>query len=168
MSLADSLLADLDDLSDEEPETGNQDAKPVASSSKRPVVKGSMLPPPLPSKVTNANGSNNGSSSLKRSSLAMELEDDDDEEEDARGDAGLAGIGAGEEEDEGDGGMKLDNGVSAVGYVPEGGVRPAEELDEEEVEKTDLKDVEDVGKIAKLLKGKKLTEVLKVSHQVDV
>lgn len=144
MSLADSLLADLDGLSDEEEEV----SQPQASSSKptmaaQPSTKGAMLPPPIPAKALNG-------SSLKRSSLAADLEDDDEDD----GDTEMA-------EEEGDG-VKLENGISAVGYVPEGGVRPADELEPEEVEKTDLKDVEDVGKVAKLLSGKKLSEILKV------
>lgn len=57
----------------------------------------------------------------------------------------------------------LESGVSAVGYVPEGGVRPADELDEEEVAMADLTDVTDVGKVAKLHTGKRLKEVLEVS-----
>ncbi|EIW66328.1 hypothetical protein TREMEDRAFT_35229 [Tremella mesenterica DSM 1558] len=56
--------------------------------------------------------------------------------------------------------MRMENGQSAVGYVPEGGARPAEELDQEEVEKTDMAGVEDVGKIAKLMTGNKLKEIL--------
>ncbi len=122
MSLADSLLADLDGLSDDE--DPSPPPQPIASSS-----KGSMLPPPLPSKL-NGNGT-------KRPA-----EDEGDEDED----------------------MKLENVVSAVGFVPEGGVRPADELDAEEVENTDLAGVEDVGKVARLMMGKKLKEVLSVSY----
>ena len=105
MSLADSLLADLDGLSDDggpsEPETS---------------AKGAMLPPPLPTKA------------VKRTAA---------------------------EEMEGE--------ASTVGFVPEGGVRPADELDQEEVEKTDMTGVEDVGKVARLMSGRKLKEVLSVS-----
>jgi len=57
-----------------------------------------------------------------------------------------------------------ENGAT-MGYVPEGGVRPAEELDADEVEETDMTDVEDVGKVAKLMTGTKLPEVLAVSPQ---
>ncbi len=116
MSLADSLLADLDGLSDDE--SPPSPSQPQASSS-----KGSMLPPPLPVKT-------NG---VKRS---VEPEEDEDED------------------------MAFENGVNAVGFIPEGGVRPADELDAEEVEATDMAGVEDVGKVAKLMTGKKLKEVL--------
>jgi U4/U6 small nuclear ribonucleoprotein PRP31 len=126
MSLADSLLADLDGLSDDE--DPSPPPQPIASSS-----KGSMLPPPLPSKL-NGNGT-------KRPA-----EDEGDEDED----------------------MKLENVVSAVGFVPEGGVRPADELDAEEVENTDLAGVEDVGKVARLMMGKKLKEVLSVSYWAPI
>lgn len=64
------------------------------------------------------------------------------------------------EDDDGD--MKMEDGSSAVGFVPEGGVRPAEELDAEEVEATDLAGVEDVAKVAKLMTGSKLKEILEV------
>lgn len=111
MSLADTLLADLDGLSDGE-------EAPQASSSS------SMLPPPLP---------------VKRS-LADDLDDDLD------------------------GDLKMEDGSSAVGFVPEGGVRPAEELDEEEVNATDLAGIEDVSKVARLMSGNKLKEILEVSR----
>ncbi|KAK4684547.1 U4/U6 small nuclear ribonucleoprotein PRP31, partial [Tremellales sp. Uapishka_1] len=114
MSLADSLLADLDGLSDEE-----------EIEVEAPKASGSMLPPPVP---------------LKRSAAAMEAGSDEDEDD--------------------DGDQKMADGTSAVGFVPEGGVRPAEELDQEDVENTDMTGVEDVGKVAKLLGGKKLRETL--------
>lgn len=108
MSLADSLLADLDGLSDGEAEA------PQASAS-----NGSgMMPPPPPKR-----------------SLADDLEDD-----------------------EGD--MKMEDGTDAVGFVPEGGVRPAEELDQDEVNQTDLAAVDDIRKVAKLMSGTKLREVV--------
>lgn len=128
MSLADSLLADLDGLSDDEPEV----QAPAASSSKGP---GLMLPPPPPIR-----GAPSGGSSLKRS-LADDLEDEDED---------------------GDGDLKMEDGTSAVGFVPEGGVRPTDELDADEVERTDLTGVADVSKVAKLMHGKKLKEVLEV------
>lgn len=82
----------------------------------------------------------------KRSAGAMEVDDGE----------------GGEDEDEGDD-MKLEDGRSAVGFVPEGGVRPADELDKEEVEKTDMKGVEDVKKVAKLAGSQKLQDILAVS-----
>jgi U4/U6 small nuclear ribonucleoprotein PRP31 len=95
-----------------------------------------MAPPPLP-----GGGAGTG---VKRSA-AQELEDDVEEDEDADG-------------------MQLDNGASAVGFVPEGGVRPAEELDEDEVEAVDMSGYTDVGVVARLHKGRKLKEVLAVSR----
>ena len=134
MSLADSLLADLDGLADDE--APSPPPQPRASSS-----KGSMLPPPLPVK------SNGNVKAAKRPAQEDEdVEDDEDEGDDMK--------------------MVLDNGVSAVGFLPEGGVRPADELDAEEVENTDLTGVEDVGKVARLMTGKKLKEVLSVSQSM--
>ena len=117
MSLAQALLADLDDLSDEE----YVPAQPQASSSKN-GSSGSMLPP-LSAKT------------LKRPAEGV------DEDEDMDGDA---------------------DGDIPVGFVPEGGVRPADELDQIEVEQADMTAVEDVAKVAKLMSGSKLKEVIKV------
>ncbi|GAA6006808.1 hypothetical protein JCM10207_009103 [Rhodosporidiobolus poonsookiae] len=53
-------------------------------------------------------------------------------------------------------------------YVPEGGVRPAEELDQEAVEGMDLKAVAEVGKVAKLQGGRTLRDVLsKIDYYRD-
>ncbi|BGP16230.1 U4/U6-U5 snRNP complex subunit prp31 [Rhodosporidiobolus nylandii] len=50
-------------------------------------------------------------------------------------------------------------------HVPEGGTRPAEELDQEAVEQMDLRSVGEVGKVAKLYGGRQLREVLsKIDH----
>jgi U4/U6 small nuclear ribonucleoprotein PRP31 len=69
-----------------------------------------------------------------------------------------------------DGGIDIDDddddtmeGGQSVGFVPEGGVRPAEELDAEDVENTDLTSVEDVSKVSKLISGKRLRDVVDVS-----
>jgi U4/U6 small nuclear ribonucleoprotein PRP31 len=126
MSLAQSLLDDLDGLSDDEPEVTPSAAAPAGKGKSA----GEMMPPP-PMPVAG----------VKRS-LAADLESDD---EDAEGD------------------VKMEDGSSAVGYVPNGGVRPADELDADEVNRTDLAGVEDVSKVAKLVGGKKLKEVLDVS-----
>ncbi|KAK6903291.1 U4/U6 small nuclear ribonucleoprotein PRP31 [Kwoniella mangroviensis CBS 10435] len=140
MSLADSLLADLDGFSDDEAPSPSVDqqvdegqssssAAAAGPSNSKGVSFGSMLPPPLPNKA-------------KRPATDMDL----DEEE--------------EQDGEGDDGMVLENGASAVGYVPEGGVKPADELDADEVEQTDMTGLEDVSKVARLITGKKLKEVL--------
>ncbi|WRT67443.1 uncharacterized protein IL334_004414 [Kwoniella shivajii] len=137
MSLADSLLADLDGFSDDEgrgPSPSPEREQPTAGpSTSKGFGLGSMLPPPLPSKA-------------KRTASEMDVDDGD--------------ANNGEDDEEEDDGLTLENGASAVGFVPEGGVRPAEELDADEVEQTDMKDVEDVAKVAKLMTGKKLKEVL--------
>ncbi|KZS94095.1 Nop domain-containing protein [Sistotremastrum niveocremeum HHB9708] len=62
---------------------------------------------------------------------------------------------SGDEEDEGEG----ENEIG--GLVLEGGVRPADELDEETVAQMDLMGVEDVRKIAKLEGSKRMNDVLK-------
>lgn len=67
----------------------------------------------------------------------------------------LNGAAGGEEDED-------EEGDIPMGFVPEGGVRPAEELDAEEVEQSDLTAVEDVSKVAKLMMGTKLPEVLAV------
>lgn len=125
MSLADTLLADLDGLSDDGGPSRSPSPQPQAGSSSM----GSMLPPALPGGV-------------KRSASAL-LED--------------------LEEDEEEGDVEMEGGAAAAGYVPEGGVRPADELDAEEVAKADLSDVTDVGKVAKLHTGRRLKDVLEVS-----
>lgn len=63
-------------------------------------------------------------------------------------------------DDDDDGDMKMEDGTSAVGFVPEGGVRPADELDQDEVNQTDLADVDDIRKVAKLMSGTKLRDVV--------
>jgi U4/U6 small nuclear ribonucleoprotein PRP31 len=95
---------------------------------------GLMGPPALPSR--------------KRSAQ----DDEDDEDEDMKGEGDEE---VGEE-------AKLADGTSAVGFVGVGGVRPAEELDRQDVEGMNLKTVQDVESVVKLHKSKKLTEALKV------
>jgi U4/U6 small nuclear ribonucleoprotein PRP31 len=126
MSLADSLLADLDDLSDDEEQSPQPSSSTAgAGPSFGPGGPGMMLPPPLPSKA------------VKRPAEEMEVDED---EEDLVGENG-----------------------ATLGFVPEGGVRPAVELDADEVEETDMTEVEDVSKVARLMTGTKLPEVLAVS-----
>jgi U4/U6 small nuclear ribonucleoprotein PRP31 len=139
MSLAEALLADLDGLSDDGESPEAEIARPTAGSS-----KGSMLPPPLPAKALNGRSStvSNGGINANGKWLAEEDEAMDGEEA----------------------GMTLEDGSSAVGFVPEGGIRPADELDAEDVEKEDMTGVGDVGKVAKLLYGRRLKEVLEVSR----
>lgn len=55
-----------------------------------------------------------------------------------------------------------DDEMEGLLAVPDGGVRPMDELDQEAVERMQLGLVDDVQKVAKLLTGKKLEEILKV------
>lgn len=64
-------------------------------------------------------------------------------------------------------GAKLADGTSATGYVPSGGVRPADELDRDEVEGMNLQVVEDVESVVKLHRSRKLLETLEqIEHFV--
>jgi U4/U6 small nuclear ribonucleoprotein PRP31 len=54
--------------------------------------------------------------------------------------------------------------VGAVGLVLEGGIRPADELDAQEVQRMQLGSVEDVSKVAKLEGSKRMTDILKASE----
>ncbi|GBE79375.1 Pre-mRNA-processing factor 31 [Sparassis crispa] len=68
------------------------------------------------------------------------------------------GDGDGEAESEGEG----DQGDKTVGsLVLEGGIKPSEELDAEEVQRMDLGGVEDVRKVAKLDGSKRMNDTLK-------
>lgn len=53
-------------------------------------------------------------------------------------------------------------GDEKVGLVLEGGIRPAEELDAEDVQRMELGGIEDVSKVAKLDGSKRMADVLKV------
>ncbi|GAA5887763.1 hypothetical protein JCM5296_001758, partial [Sporobolomyces johnsonii] len=55
---------------------------------------------------------------------------------------------------------EADGDVPSELHVPEGGVKPAEELDAEQVNAMDLASVAEVGKVAKLFGGRQLREVL--------
>ena len=73
-------------------------------------------------------------------------EDDDEEMSELEDTEEAAGDGKGEE----------------GGLVLEGGVKPAEELDAEEVQRMELGNVEDVRKVAKLYGSKRMNDTLKV------
>ena len=62
-----------------------------------------------------------------------------------------------EEEGEEDG-----EGEQQVGLVLEGGMRPADELNAEDVQQMELGGVEDVSKIAKLYGSKRMNDILRV------
>lgn len=141
MSLADALLADFDGLSDDGAPSDNEDNAPVASSSTSMAPPksspfASMGPPPLPTKLI---------AGKRRLAEALDGRPTGDDEDD-------------DDAMDGDGDVK-------VGFVPEGGVRPAEELDAADVEKTDLTKVEDVSKVSKLVNGRRLREVIDVSPE---
>lgn len=64
-----------------------------------------------------------------------------------------------DEEDEEEGG---DDRKEVGGLVLAGGVKPADELDAEDVQQMELGSIEDVGKIAKLEGSKRMADILKV------
>ncbi|KAG6833735.1 hypothetical protein H0H87_001167 [Tephrocybe sp. NHM501043] len=117
-SLEDDLLADLEELEDnDDQEYDDPESIPTASSSKG-----------LKRKAPNDD-------------LRMSDEEDDLEGEDEEGDDQEIG-----------------------GLVLEGGVKPAEELDVEDVQQMELGNIADVTKIAKLEGSKKMADILHVSR----
>jgi U4/U6 small nuclear ribonucleoprotein PRP31 len=54
-----------------------------------------------------------------------------------------------------------------TGLILEGGVKPAQELDADEVQRMELGGVEDVSKVAKLDGSKRMADVLKVSFHLQ-
>lgn len=73
----------------------------------------------------------------------------------ATSDAEMSDGGEGEAEEEVD---------AQVGLVLEGGVKPADELDKEDVKRMELGNVEDVSKVAKLDGSRRMNETLRVSR----
>lgn len=53
-------------------------------------------------------------------------------------------------------------GEQQVGLVLEGGMRPADELDAEDVQQMELRGIQDVSKIAKLYGSKRMNDILRV------
>ncbi|GAA5864607.1 hypothetical protein JCM8547_005597 [Rhodosporidiobolus lusitaniae] len=87
------------------------------------------------------------------------------------GDGDSGGVEGGDDDDDdneqGDTAMQSELAEGEV-HVPEGGVKPAEELDAEAVEQMDLGAVKEVGKVAKLYGGRPLREVLsKINYYRD-
>lgn len=110
---ADDLLADLDDLDDNEAEEQEDEVEcPQVAGVKR------------------------------KADEDVAMSDDDAEIEDG------AANGQGE--------------TAKAGFVPEGGVKPAAELDAEEVQRMELIGVDDVRKVAKLEGSKRMADTLKV------
>lgn len=104
--------------------------------------------------------------------LLADLDDLDDDGEEYHEDEAIAQpstgtkrkAGSDEEMSDVDGdedGVEGENGDSGGGLVLEGGVKPAAELDAEEVQRMELGGVEDVGKIAKLEGSKRMLDILK-------
>jgi U4/U6 small nuclear ribonucleoprotein PRP31 len=69
-----------------------------------------------------------------------------------------------EEMSEGEGDMEGEEGEEGKsGMVLDGGVKPADELDAEDVQQMELGSIDDISKIAKLENSKRMTDVLKAS-----
>ena len=99
-------------------------------------------------------------------------EDYQEEPQDNQGEAGPSNgfkrkAPADEDEDEvmseGEGEEGGEDNKKAIGsLVLEGGIKPAEELDAEEVQRMELGAVEDVRKVAKLYGSKRMNDIIKV------
>lgn len=96
--------------------------------------------------------------------LSESEEDVKDEEQPESGPSnrGLKRKAPEEEMSEGEGDEEAEDSKAAGGLVLEGGIRPAEELDAEDVQQMELGGVEDVRKIAKLEGSKRMNDILKV------
>ena len=87
---------------------------------------------------------------LKRKALGTDLDlEQDEEDEDVEGEGETATGADGKE-------------IEIGGLVLEGGVKPADELDAEDVQRMELGGIEDVSKIAKLEGSKRMSDILKV------
>lgn len=138
MSLADELLLDLD---------GDSDGA-LSDTEQQPQAG------PSTSKSTSSTKSSGGGLMLPPSTLPSKRKALEDSLDDANG-------GGADSDDEMDGGGEEGEGLMAI---PEGGVRPADELDKDAVEEMALGGVDDVKKVAKLLGAKRLEDVLRVSE----
>ena len=92
--------------------------------------------------------------------LMNDLENDSGDEFEAQDDHTPTQDG-GELEGEGEGGAEMEVGDEMV--VPEGGIKPAQELDQDQVDQMELKSVAAVSQVAKLSGSKTMREVLAVS-----
>ncbi len=96
-----------------------------------------------------------------------DAEDDynDEESKEPESSSGLKRKAATDPDDdmseEGEGGVDGET-QGAAGMVLEGGVKPAEELDAEEVQRMELGAVDDVRKVARLEGSRRMTEILSV------
>lgn len=73
-----------------------------------------------------------------------------------------AGSDAEMSDDEGDEGEGEQAQTEVGGLVLDGGVKPADELDAEDVQQMELGDIEDVSAIAKLEGSKRMNDIIKV------
>jgi U4/U6 small nuclear ribonucleoprotein PRP31 len=93
---------------------------------------------------------------LKRKALGTgDLEQDEDDEDMEEGERA-------DETAKGADGKAIEIG----GLVLEGGVKPADELDAEDVQRMELGAIEDVSKVAKLEGSKRMNDVLKVDFSL--
>lgn len=129
--LADELLADLDDFSGDENE--DYPEEPQASSSAQ------------------AGSSSSASVGQKRKANG---EPGDEEDGDANGTASAV-LG----DDDEDMGEDEAGGTAVGSLVLEGGMKPADELDAEDVQAMELGGIEDVTKVAKLEGSKRMVEI---------
>ena len=67
----------------------------------------------------------------------------------------------------GEAGEGEEEGKAVGSLVLEGGIKPAEELDAEEVQRMELGAIDDVRKVAKLEGSKRMNDILKVSRCSD-
>jgi hypothetical protein len=70
-------------------------------------------------------------------------------------------------DEEEEGGEGEGEGEQQAGLVLEGGVRPADELDADDVQQMELGGVEDVSKVAKLYGSKRMNDILKVCRLLE-
>ena len=73
-----------------------------------------------------------------------------------------------DEMSEGEGDEEEGDSKIMGGLVLEGGIKPAEELDAEDVQQMELGGVEDVRKVAKLDGSKRMNDILKVRRHFDL
>jgi U4/U6 small nuclear ribonucleoprotein PRP31 len=98
--------------------------------------------------VSEGRASNPSGQGLKRK--ADDVDTSDDDRDNMGVDAGLDAKG---------------EGLNA-GFVPEGGIKPAAELDAEEVQRMELSSIDDVRKVAKLEGSKRMADTLKARQSL--
>jgi U4/U6 small nuclear ribonucleoprotein PRP31 len=104
----------------------------------------------LPASTSTANASASGTGSSSAAGQKRKAEDD------------LADLGDGDADEDEEMGDEEAQGKEIGSLVLEGGVKPADELDAEDVQQMELGGIEDVTKIAKLEGSKRMSDILKV------